>query len=332
MMNQQTTIFLTGAGGVAIPFLVKQLQAQGYRVIVGDMNRYATGFYTADKSFIIPAATSPHFLPIIRQICRQENVKIFVPLVDEELEQSFALEADGIIVLLPRRDFVTTCLDKYILTKELECIGVRVPQTFLLSEFSNQMTFPLLIKPRTGRGSRGVSIITSQQEYDQYLNATQYEHDQLLVQEYIDGPEYTVSVVAWRDGMVQAIVPKEIISKKGITNMAVTRRNNPIDQQCWTIQKELHADGPFNVQLRIDKTGTPCVFEINPRFSTSITLTTAAGVDELSLIIACALGIRTAALIVDWQEGLVLVRQTVDTFYHDQEFVQQQNKITRCEL
>ena len=99
-----------------------------------------------------------------------------------------------------------------------------------------------------------------------------------------------MSVVVWRDGIVRAVVPKEIIDKRGITRLAVTRKNDAIDRLCRNIQERLRADGPFNVQLRLDANGTPLPFEINPRFSTTVTLTQAAGVDELGSLVDMALG------------------------------------------
>jgi carbamoyl-phosphate synthase large subunit len=130
-----------------------------------------------------------------------------------------------------------------------------------------------------------------------------------------------VSVVVWRDGEVQAVVPKEIIVKKGITHLAVSRRNAKIDTLCRTIQHRLRADGPFNVQLRLDeKTGEALPFEINPRFSTTISLTIASGIDELEGLIIQALGGREKYTFGEWKEGVVLLRQTMDEFLEESLF------------
>jgi carbamoyl-phosphate synthase large subunit len=98
-----------------------------------------------------------------------------------------------------------------------------------------------------------------------------------------------------------------------VTRLAVTRRHPAIDQLCRAIQERFRADGPFNVQLRLAPNGTPTAFEINPRFSTTVTLTVAAGVDEVGGLVAAASG--TALPTVDhWQDGLALVRSSVDRF------------------
>lgn len=315
------TVLLTGAGGAAIPGLIEHLQRSGYRVLTGDMNPYAVGLYMADAGFIIPAGKSPEFLPVLHHICQQEKVDILIPLVDEELLSSLELEQAGVIVLLPQREFVACCLDKFLLMQRLQSAGIPTPATRLASQDWTQMEFPVVVKPRVGRGSRGLGIISAEGDLPSFLAASPYAPEELLVQEYIEGPEFTVSVVVWRDGEVKAVVPKEIIWKKGITQMAVTRYNAAIEELCRMIQERLRADGPFNVQLRLDvRNGKPIPFEINPRFSTTVSLTIAAGIDEVGGLIAEASGQGERNQFGEWQEGLVLLRRILDVFVDEPRF------------
>lgn len=315
----QKSILLTGAGGVASPFLIEFLMSKGYRVLAADIDPYAIGLYVADKGVVIPRGDCPDFLPSILEICKREEIDLIVPLVDEELVSSVELQNSGIHVMLPQKDFIITCLDKYRLMKELEEANIPVPKTKLLHEEIRDMTFPLIVKPRTGRGSRGVHIIENKDELKHYIEDNADILDKIIIQEYVEGPEYTVSVVVWKDGVVEAVVPKEIISKRGVTRMAVTRKNDLIDDVCRKIQEKLVANGPFNVQLRLNSQGVPFVFEINPRFSTSITLTIAAGIDEISGLIARAFG-DVSYQFGNWNEGKVLLRRTVDQFIDEDDF------------
>ena len=168
----------------------------------------------------------------------------------------------------------------------------------------------------------------SDQALRSYIESSPYSSDALLLQEYINGTEYTVSVVVWRDGEVQAVVPKEIISKRGITKIAVTRRNPKIESLCIKIQEQLKADGPFNVQLRFDaSSGEPFIFEINPRFSTSISLTIASGIDELGGLLSQALYGKSSVKFGNWQPGIVMMRKTVDEFMSESDFHYLKTKI-----
>lgn len=313
------TVFLTGGGGAAIPGLIKSLKGKGYRVLVGDMESLSVGLYLADKAYKLPEGLSSEFLPAVKKICKKENVDAFIPLVDEELVSSLDLEKDKIPVLLPREAFISLCLDKYNLMTNLVKEGITIPKTKLASEGANELKYPIIAKPRVGRGSRGVRILKSKEDLDSYMRDVQ-DNNSIIMQEYIEGKEFTVSVIVWRDGNVLGVVPKEIIKKEGITKMAVSRRNEKIRNICEKIQRQMEADGPFNVQLKIDSNGDPYVFEINPRFSTSISLTMACGIDELSMLLDQALNGKKKSGPIEWEEGVVLLRQTKDVFIKEDDF------------
>ena len=325
-----TTVLLTGAGGAVVPILIESLRKKGYRVLAADMDSNAIGLYIADQGYLIPGGLSQDFYPILKEICLKEKVSAVVPLVDEELIASLELEKEGVVVLLPKREFVAICLDKLILMQRLKAVDINVPKTCLVTDDYSEMHFPLIVKPRTGRGSRGVRIAESEQDLLSFIKASPYASQELLLQEYINGPEYTISVVVWRDGEVQAVIPKEIISKKGITHIAVTRRNFKIESMCCKVQEQLKADGPFNVQLRIDSvTNEPYIFEINPRFSTSISLTMAAGIDELGGLLFQAFNGKESYKFEKWKEGIVLLRQTLDSFIEEKDFLVRDRNIKK---
>ena len=55
-----------------------------------------------------------------------------------------------------------------------------------------------------------------------HINTTPYSLENIIVQPFIEGIEYTVSAIVTRDGTVHSIVPKRIIKKDGVTKLAVT--------------------------------------------------------------------------------------------------------------
>jgi len=315
------TVLLTGAGGPASAGMVSVLRKWGYRIITVDMNPHSPGFYLSDKAYLVPAGDSPEFLTKLEEICNEENVDAIISVVDEELPHTLELGRKNIQIIQPRLEFVNLCLDKYHCMNELRKKGINAPQTWLATEIPSDAPYPLFIKPRIGRGSRGIGKVSSHNDLVKFLDKSTYLAENLIAQPFIPGTEFTVSVVVWRDGDVQAVVPKEIISKVGVTKLAVTRRNQKIHDLCLAIQKEFRADGPFNVQLSLDKTGEPIPFEINPRFSTSITLTMAAGIDELGGILSQALFGKRSHQFSDWDEGVVLVRHTTDQFISEEQYL-----------
>jgi carbamoyl-phosphate synthase large subunit len=320
MSEARPTVLLTGAGGAAIPGLIDCLRDAGFFVVAVDMNPQAPGLVLADAAAVVPAGNDPKFIAVLRAICRRHDVRAVVPLVDEELAACTELRTDGIAVIVPHRAFIETCLDKERLMQALVAAGLPAPRTASAAAGAGAVGFPCVLKPRYGRGSRGLAIVHDKASFAEAVTANPYPLHALIQQEYIEGPEFTVSVTVSGDGTILGVVPKEIIVKKGITWVAVSRRNAAIDKLCREIQGKFRADGPFNVQLRIDPAGRPMTFEINPRFSTTVTLTAAAGIDEMRALIAIAIAQETAVVDQTWREGVVLVRSMHDSFIDEEDY------------
>ncbi|WP_141925189.1 ATP-grasp domain-containing protein [Haloactinospora alba] len=310
---------VTAAGSAATPSTVLHLRRHGFRVVATDTDPEAPGLYLADRSYLVPSGDSGVFLPELRAICRREQASALVPLVDEELVPAGELEDKGMAVLLPRAEFVATCLDKYVLMRRLAAAGLPVPATRLFGERFGSPAPPLVVKPRSGRGSRGVRTCATAEEYERLSASGEHAPENTVVQEWIGGTEFTVSVVCWRDGTVQAVVPKEVVLKRGVTTFAVSREHPRVSEVCRAVQHELRADGPFNVQLALDGSGEPRIFEINPRFSSTAPLTAAAGVDEIAGLILQARH-HGPRLRDTWRSGVVMVRRCTEEFLTEEEF------------
>ncbi|WP_304451269.1 ATP-grasp domain-containing protein [Nocardiopsis sp. YSL2] len=315
---------VTTAGSAPTPGIILHLREQGFRVVATDIDPAAPGLYLADRGYLVPAGDSEAFAPRMRALCASEGAVAIVPLVDEELVPVGDLARDGLSVMLPRPGFVASCLDKYVLMRELDAAGIGTPRTWRATEpppadLVAEDTGGFVVKPRSGRGSRGVQFAAHLADVPAAVAASGYPTDELIVQERVTGPEFTVSVVVWRDGRVQTVVPKEVLLKQGVTKYAVTRRHAEVEHTCRAVQSALRADGPFNVQLCLDAEGRPRVFEINPRFSSTAALTVAAGVDEVAGLLRQA--VADGPRLTDaWREGVAMVRRWADEFISEEEF------------
>lgn len=327
-MNDNLKILITGAGGPAVPFMIKQIKS--YRecyVVATDMNKNSSGFFLADKSYVVPAGNSINFENKIRKIILKNSINIVISVVDEELEIFSKLSKIlNFICIQPKISFVKNCLDKYKFSKLLNKLKLENLNTKQLSFFAdkkneNKIKFPIILKPRFGRGSRGVHLINSQNDLKKIVKNIKNNYDQWIVQDYIDGDEYTVSVVAHSNGFDFAVIPKLIILKEGITKIAITKKQKEIYKICSKIVKSINPKGPFNVQCRINnKNKKVYIFEINPRFSTSTTLTIASGIDEINLLIDIELGVKKKLANLKWKENVKMIRNYTDYFSNKYEF------------
>lgn len=281
------TVLLTGGGGAGTIAAARSLKRLGnYKVILGDMYEWTAGLRFADKSYVLPAGGDERFIKAVEEIIVNEKVDVLVPLVDEEILKvyDFKKKFPKLKILLPESSFSEIVLDKMELVFMLKSLKLPYPKTRLALDSLAGLNYPVIIKPRRGRGSRNVMEINSKNQIQAYKVLTGMAEKDILIQEKILGKEFTVSVAVNEYGKVFAVVPKEIICKRGVTIAAVTRKNSHIEELCLNIQERLKPNGPFNVQLVLTEDNVPIVFEINPRFSTTIALTLEAGINEIDVL------------------------------------------------
>lgn len=316
------TVLVTGAGGASGVGAIRSLHETTDHTVVGvDMDESAAGLHLADEGRPVPAASDPNWPDAVKAVVDEFDVDVVVPTVDEELRRLDAVR-ETVPVLAPRQSVVDLALDKYRCMRRLAASGHVVPETWLGSERPDfdAAAFPLVAKPRSGRGSRGVEVVSGPGELEEYLATTDRALDDVIVQEYLEGREFTTSVVATADGRTLSVVPKEAIEKDGSTVDGVTRTQPDVAASCRALAATLDPRGPMNVQQVLDDEGRPNTIEINPRFSSTSCLTVAAGVDEFDLLVRDAVGERVEA--PGTHEAGVRIRRYLDhVFVRDDEHV-----------
>jgi len=269
---------------------------------------------------VIPFGADPAFDNAFREILRREQPHYVVPLVDEEIPKVHRIirdEMPNVRVVAPTLAFCELVLDKWTMAQALVTHGLAVARTWLASDAAG-LTYPAIIKPREGRGSRGLAFLEGPDDLARYLAAASQPADQYVAQERLFGPEYTTSAVVGLDGTMLAVVPKEVIDKRGITHVGVTRNVPAIDELCRAISSKLDARGPFNVQLILGADGVPRVIEINPRYSTTMALTLAAGVNEVEVVLRKDRGEDPGQL--TFEPDLMMVRYTAQVYVKEGEW------------
>ena len=93
--------------------------------------------------------------------------------------------------------------------------GFPSPNTYLPKEIKSPdiLTYPLVVKPKVGRGSRDIYNVNNGNEllfFSRYVNEP-------IIQEYLGGQEYTVDMLSNRQGEVLAIVPRKRLLSKGVS-------------------------------------------------------------------------------------------------------------------
>ncbi len=281
MMKQMRNILLTCAGGAGTLALAHSLQPS-FTVFLADGNDRIAAKHAGFPFRKIPLGLDPSFPDSMRTLIHEWNIDYVVPGADEELLPMARLrDAKVVRCVMPESAFVETCINKKLLMRALHEHGI---SSLLPFETEGDVRYPAIAKPVIGRGSRQVHRIDSDEQLKGYLQLYGKKFADVLVQPFIGGEEYTVSVIVNNLNKLLGIIPKRVLEKRGITQVAVTERNEQISEMCSRIVEELKPHGPFNVQL-MTKNAACYVFEINPRLSTTAVLTDRAFGNEIKLYI-----------------------------------------------
>lgn len=286
-------ILITGAGGPAAIGIIRRYEETGHDVFAADMSEASAGLFMVPERnrLLIPPGKSHEFVPVLVETCRRLAVDILIPTVDCELVRCARAEAEfkaiGTALMTSPPDALEVCLDKYALLRRVESV-VPVGKFALYDESfqDSDWQFPLVVKPRTGSGSRGVLIIHRPAEL-----AVVPKDGSHLVQEYLPGEEYSVDVLSTNDGEVRACVPRERVKQdSGVAVVARTLHDLDLESYARLIAQRLGLKYVSNIQFRRDRKGVPVLLEVNARFPGTNCITVGAGIDMPVLALNHALG------------------------------------------
>jgi carbamoyl-phosphate synthase large subunit len=283
MIKNTKRVLISGAGGSLFPYIFTLLQ-KSCKIIAIDANPLISKIYQHNRVITVPLVNDSIFTDCISEIIQKNRIEYYIPLIDEEIvtAHTIACRFDNLKVIAPVPDFVNLCRNKHILMNCLAENNISTVRTESADRFKFKIGYPLFLKPICGRGSRGSMKIEDRKQYQAYFAFSPTPKKDILIQEYLDGEEYSVSVLVNRRNKLLAIVPKRILLKKGITIHACTVKHSGINRVCEAIVNTLNPAGPFNVQLKTTPKGIK-IFEINPRFSTTSILSCAAGLNEFTV-------------------------------------------------
>ncbi|SDP37012.1 carbamoyl-phosphate synthase large subunit [Nakamurella panacisegetis] len=306
---------ITGTGGPAGIAVLRSLSKRGdVQIVSADMDRLASGLYMVEPSCrrLVPPGLDPAFVDTLLDMCRADDIDVLFPTVDVELlplaRRRAEFAAIGTVIASPQVETLEVCLDKYELALRCSAL-VPTPRTDLLGPGAAVgRSYPVIVKPRRGAGSRGVHLVASEAE----LLALGTDDDR-IVQDYLPGAEFSVDVVCGLDGHVIAAVPRSRLRiDSGVAVAGETVHDEDIEQTARRVAVAVGMTTVANVQLRLDAAGTASLLEVNPRFPGSLPLTIAAGVDMPSLTLDMMVGINVPRAL-DFSE-VAVVRYLEDIF------------------
>lgn len=225
-----------------------------------------------DQVIEIPFVNDPGYEAALIRIMEDVQPDVFLPFSEAEL--SWFSKNPDIEARLPTKVIINTefvlnlFLDKKKTLEYLTVKEVPVPKSYLPEEVI-EANLPVILKPRSSAGSKNMAIIRNAAQLEGFK---QYNHAVLgayVAQELIDVPDSEYTCALWRyDGVLRHCTFFRRL-QGGMTGYARVEEHPSINRALQKIADAVPGNFFINVQLRL-RDNVPYVFEINPRFSSTV--------------------------------------------------------------
>lgn len=281
--------------------LVRLAKRRGIYTICCDGYPNGVAKTIADKSYTIDIRQADQ----VAQMCINEKADGIITSFSDLLFEQATLIADKAgLPWYVKPDVLRYYREKDQAKAFMTRLGIHVPRNTRLSRnFSDDaltdFTFPLVIKPLDGYGSKGICVVDSvaeiRQLYSEVLGKSCWDKDDIFVEEYCQGREY--NIMSWIvDGKVCPIClgDREKNPRRGSAIPNLTRVvypakafRNVLDKAVEVLQKFADGtgqkSGPLSMQFFMQKDATVYVCEIAGRLF---------GYEEKSIEDCCGLSVE----------------------------------------
>ena len=281
----------------------------GGRVVAADVSPLSAALYEADQGVLVPRSDDPSFVPALLDLCTRHDVRLLVPTRDEELpifagaRERFA--AAGVAVMVAAPETIRRCQDKLAFLEFCEGHGFAVPRR--LDREAARRELPVFARPRVGKGAAGAVQVST-------LAALETLAGDVILQDLVALPEFTIDLFADLAGRVISVVPRERVRiVAGESYVSRTARIPALIDAGSRLASALGLIGHNTIQCFFDG-AAPLFIEVNPRYGGAAQLGFEAGADTPWFLVRLAMGRPVDPCVGEFEDGLVMLRYTQDLF------------------
>lgn len=286
-VGSRSTILVPSASAPAGINTIKSLKMVKYpvRIVASDSNPISAGFFMSDAHEVLPEIDSKLYVSRLFDIVEKHKIEILMPSSGYDIYQysdnKEKLLKLGALPVVSDKKTMERCRDKM---QTFNYLSKKFDLPFTTLDYKKTSRFPLIAKPRYGKGSKGLVKIDNEKEL-KYVQ-TKKDKDNLIFQEYLPGTEYTIDVLSDLQCEPIIAVPRiRLETKAGISTMGKIVKDENISDTCKSIAKCLKIRGPCCIQMKESKEGILKIVEVNPRMGGGTFFTTLAGANFPAMIL-----------------------------------------------
>lgn len=296
---------------------LRNLSERGYEVFVADSHKFGMGqasfLHSGFEKYTSHYEDETAFIEDILEICENRKIDFIMPSHNETeiLSKYIQLFNDRLVSILPDYKMTKVFNNKAETYNLVESLGVSVPKRIeytdefdLRSKLVEMSMDRAVVKLLTGNGSHGVYYANSINETVQMVTHLKVEHNleqtrMPLVEQYVDGTGWGVSVLFWKGEKVATFTHKRLrekISTGGSSTLRESSENQQLENAAETIFSNVKWHGLAMAEFKYcEKTQKYWFIEINPRLWGSLPLAVNSGAEFPYWALLCAEhGIKSA--------------------------------------
>lgn len=277
-MKAEKFVLILGAGYEQLP-IYNLCKKKSLKIIAIDKNVNAPGLKFADFKISTSLRNDKDIVKKIKN-SKKNIVAVLtmandIPLVQYKISK--ALNLKGISASSAK-----LCSDKALFYKKFEKEKFKIPNYIEISKkkkFFNKLKFPLICKPRDGRGSRGVFYLKNKKDVKDYLDRSfkTTEKKTLILQEYILGTQLSTESLIYKKKIYTAVslrnykdtkyLHPNVIENGGSHPAQISQHmESKINKILLKVARVLKIkEGPLKCDLVVNK-GEIFILEAAPRF------------------------------------------------------------------
>jgi carbamoyl-phosphate synthase large subunit len=325
-MKMNLLVTSAGRRTKLLSYFKKEFHGVG-KIIATDCDRLAPALYSADKGYLVPRITDKDYIDIIFDICKREEIRGILTLIDPEIELIARHESQfkkmGVKIISPDYNVAHTCFDKFMMYQFMSQNGFLCAKTYIsIEDFErafkkNEIRFPVFIKPRKGSASKDINKINDMDELRFIFSRV----DDLLIQEYMDGSQYDVDtyVDLLNHEIISIFIKDKISMRSGEADKAVSLVDDKLMDLIQEFIKRLGLIGPADIDVFKVK---ECYYisEVNPRFGGNYLLAYECGENYPKYIKNNLMGIENTPMIGKYRGDVFMMK-------HDDIFIMQESRL-----
>ena len=265
---------------------VKERFGDRIRIVGADINKkwmIPTAPYL-DSYHQVPLSSDNSYYKIILDICIIESADFLMPSFDADQllfhKGNADLERIGVTSLGIPKAVVDIYQSKEETNRFLVKEGLPVPRFYDLAEIDDDKDY--FCKPRNGVGSIGARKLSG-------IEIKKIDNKDLLIEEVCSEPEVTLECFNY-NGRVYSVARERIAAKSGVCTKAHVYHNEALQSIAQQFADSIELPYIFNMQFMLNTQGKYVITDVNLRTAGGMSLSYAAGWDEVEALGKIMLG------------------------------------------